>query len=59
MMMDLLYSKISPTSPAAVIISVALMMILGFIMTRVTGKLRLPNVRLYLTAFHGALYAEP
>jgi Kef-type K+ transport system membrane component KefB len=48
MMMDLLYSKISPTSPAAVIISVALMMILGFIMTRVTGKLRLPNVTAYI-----------
>jgi Kef-type K+ transport system membrane component KefB len=47
-MMSTLYSRISPTSPAAVIISLALMLILGFFMTRLTGKLRLPNVTAYI-----------
>jgi Kef-type K+ transport system membrane component KefB len=46
--MSTLYSRISPTSPAAVIISLALMLILGFFMTRLTGKLRLPNVTAYI-----------
>lgn len=36
------------TSPAAVIISIALMLFLGFLMTRLTKLVRLPNVTAYI-----------
>lgn len=50
-MLDKLYDKISTDSPGAVIIiSVALMIFFGFAMTRITKKLRLPNVTAYILA---------
>lgn len=45
-MLSSLYSAISPT--AVVITSISLMLFLGFAMTRVTKKLRLPNVTAYI-----------
>ena len=48
-MFEFLRSGISAASPgAAIIISVALMMILGFAATRLTKLLRLPNVTAYI-----------
>ena len=41
-MLSSLYSAISPT--AVVITAVSLMLFLGFAMTRVTKRLKLPNV---------------
>lgn len=50
-MLNSLYDKLSTQSEAAVvIISVALMLLCGFLMTRVTKKLRLPNVTAYIVA---------
>lgn len=50
-MLDSLYSKISESAPGAIIIiSVALMIFFGFAMTRITKKLRLPNVTAYIVA---------
>lgn len=43
-----LYSGLGPA--AVTIISVSVMMLLGFLMTRVTSRLRLPNVTAYITA---------
>lgn len=46
-----LYTKLNVTSPVAIIIvSVALMLICGFFMTRITKPLKLPNVTAYITA---------
>lgn len=45
-MLSSLYSAISPT--AVVITAVSLMLFLGFAMTRVTKKLKLPNVTAYI-----------
>ncbi len=45
-MLSSLYSAISPT--AVVITSISLMLFLGFAMTRVTKKLKLPNVTAYI-----------
>ncbi len=48
-MLDLLYASLEETSPVApVIISVSLMLLCGFLMTRLTKKLRLPNVTAYI-----------
>lgn len=45
----MLYEKLHITSPAAqIVLSVAIMMLSGFLMTRVTKMLRLPNVTAYL-----------
>ena len=45
----MLYEKLNITSPAAqIILSVAIIMLSGFLMTRITKKLRLPNVTAYL-----------
>ena len=50
-MLDGLYAQLGgPTSVAAVIISVALMLIVGFLFTRITKLLRLPNVTGYILA---------
>ncbi len=50
-MLDSLYSKIGSGAPGAVIIiSVALMIFFGFAMTRITKKLKLPNVTAYILA---------
>lgn len=50
-MLNSLYDKLSAQSEVAVIIiSVALMLLCGFLMTRVTKKLRLPNVTAYIVA---------
>ena len=50
-MLDTLYDKLNIASPVAmVIISVALMLFSGFAMTRITKKLRLPNVTGYILA---------
>lgn len=44
-----LYAKLNATSPVAVvIISVAIMLFVGFLLTRVTKRLRLPNVTAYI-----------
>lgn len=44
-----LYEKLNATSPVAVvIISVAIMLFVGFLLTRVTKRLRLPNVTAYI-----------
>ncbi|HPN89820.1 MAG TPA: cation:proton antiporter, partial [Bacilli bacterium] len=45
-----IYEKMGVTSDVAiVIISVGLMLSLGFLMTRITKKLKLPNVTAYIT----------
>lgn len=44
-----LYTKLNVTSPVAIIIvSLSLMLISGFFMTRITKLLRLPNVTAYI-----------
>lgn len=44
-----IYEKLNITSDIAIIIiSIALMLFLGFLMTRITKKLRLPNVTAYI-----------
>lgn len=48
-MLNNLYEKIGSTSEGAVIIiSVSLMLISGFLMTRITKRLKLPNVTAYI-----------
>ena len=48
-MFDLIQQKMSSASPAAsVIITISLMLLVGFLMTRITKKLRLPNVTAYI-----------
>ena len=48
-MLNGIYDKLSKTSPVAiVIIAIAIMLICGFLMTRVTKKLKLPNVTAYI-----------
>lgn len=50
-MLQSLYQNLQKESPAAiVIISIAVMLFSGFLMTRLTKKLRLPNVTAYITA---------
>ncbi len=50
-MLSGLYAQLGgPSSVAAVIISVALMLIVGFLFTRITKLLRLPNVTGYILA---------
>ncbi len=46
-----LYDRLGVTSQAAIaILSVSLMLITGFLMTRITKRLRLPNVTAYIVA---------
>ena len=48
-MLDSLYSRLGESSPvAAIIISIALMLFLGFAMTRMTKLVKLPNVTAYI-----------
>lgn len=48
-MLNSLYERLGAGSnAAAIIISIAIMLICGFLMTRVTKKLRLPNVTAYI-----------
>lgn len=48
-MLDALYAQLNETAPVAVvIIALSLMMMLGFLMTRVTKLARLPNVTAYI-----------
>lgn len=50
-MLNSLYEKLGDESGAAVIIiSVAVMLLCGFLMTRITKRLRLPNVTAYIVA---------
>lgn len=50
-MLNVFYSKISETSPTAVvIIAISVMLFAGFAMTRATKLLRLPNVTAYIVA---------
>ncbi len=50
-MLNSLYEKLGAQSDVAVvIISIALMLLCGFLMTRVTKKMRLPNVTAYIVA---------
>lgn len=45
------YDKLNEVSPqATIIIAISLMLICGFLMTRITKKLRLPNVTAYIVA---------
>lgn len=48
MLSPLLQSTLGASNVASVIISVALMLFCGFLMTRITNKLRLPNVTAYI-----------
>ena len=43
-----LYQKIGVASPASIIIALAIMMFSGFLMTRITKLLKLPNVTAYI-----------
>ncbi len=46
-----LYDKLQQQSPVAVIIiSIAIMLLFGFLMTRITKRLKLPNVTAYILA---------
>ncbi len=48
-MLNSLYTKIEETSPeATIIIALSLIMLFGFLMTRITKKLKLPNVTAYI-----------
>lgn len=48
-MLNNLYSKIAQATPGAlVIISVSIMLLVGFLMTRITKRLKLPNVTAYI-----------
>ncbi len=50
-MLNALYAQLNETAPVAVtIIALSLMLMLGFLMTRLTGLLRLPNVTAYILA---------
>lgn len=50
-MLNSLYDKLSAQSSVApIIISIALMLLSGFLMTRITKRLRLPNVTAYIVA---------
>ena len=50
-MINSFYKAFNITSPVAgIIISIALMLITGFAMTRITKRLRLPNVTAYILA---------
>lgn len=48
MLINMFENAIKANSVASVIISIALMLFLGFLMTRLTKKLRLPNVTAYI-----------
>ncbi|MBQ4317083.1 MAG: cation:proton antiporter [Clostridia bacterium] len=48
MLADILHKAEASSPSAAVIISIALMLFLAFLMTRVTKKLKLPNVTAYI-----------
>lgn len=48
-MLNKIYENLNQTSPvAAVIISISIMLLTGFLMTRITKKLKLPNVTAYI-----------
>ena len=50
-MLNALYDRLQLQSPVAVIIiSISLMLLSGFLMTRITKKLKLPNVTGYIIA---------
>ena len=50
-MLNDFYSKLEATSPSAVvIIGISIMLICGFLLTRVTKRLKLPNVTAYIIA---------
>lgn len=48
MLSQFIQNAVGTSSVASVIISIALMLFLGFLMTRLTKKLRLPNVTAYI-----------
>ena len=47
-MLDKLYERLGNNIVALVIISIAIMLFLGFAMTRLTKLLKLPNVTAYI-----------
>ena len=49
-MLDFLYDRLNDSQVAVVIISLSIMLMSGFLMTRLTKKLRLPNVTAYILA---------
>ena len=48
MLSQFIQNAISSSDVAAIIISIALMLFLAFLMTRITKKLKLPNVTAYI-----------
>jgi len=42
------YEKLGDNSVAPIIVSLAIMLSMGFLMTRITKKLKLPNVTAYI-----------
>lgn len=50
MLSQLIQNAVGSSAVASVIISIALMLFLGFLMTRLTKKLHLPNVTAYIVA---------
>lgn len=49
-MLNGIYQRLGENSASVVIISVAIMLLCGFLMTRITKKLKLPNVTAYIVA---------
>lgn len=49
-MLNGIYQRLGENSASVVIISVAIMLLCGFLMTRITKKLKLPNVTAYIIA---------
>lgn len=47
-MLDSFYNEVGSNSVAPIIVSLAIMLSMGFLMTRITKKLRLPNVTAYI-----------
>lgn len=48
MLSQFIQNAVSSSDVAAIIISIALMLFLAFLMTRITKKLKLPNVTAYI-----------
>ena len=49
-MLDTFYNRIGPASPTAVIIALSFMLVLGFLLTRLTRLAHLPSVTAYILA---------
>ena len=49
-MIEVLYEKLNISPVATIIISVAMMLFVGYLLTRITKLLKLPNVTAYILA---------